>query len=540
MNKFTRSLVVLAFSMMGLTGYADIWNGSGDISWYSESNSEFHIKRAAQLKGLFDLVKAGNSFDGKTIFLEDDLNMAYRDWFPIGGNYFGGVAFNGIFDGQNHKIESLHPVADTSSSYPIRCYGLFGDVGDQSVLKNIVISGGIDVIPQSQDFLVYAGGLVGNSSGKIANIHSRFNISAGSPSYSNPESMLVGGVCGQGNEIKEVSASGDISFAFANIYWRTNHCWIGGVAGKGTEINVAYSDCNISSWANSKEEYVAGIVAQMGDGAVRNACFYGSLHVKEDYYVSGSTSLYTACSGILGTGNGATTVSCCISAPQTFETGYTGYWISPIIGDNSSYSYDGGNNYYTIPTGYSNVLGNQIDESTLMSATSLPGFDSNIWDFSSNGKPMLKALKVKYCVSVRLDKGLIGYVVSDGGDLNLKLMTDAGYAVSKVYFNDTDVTDCLQGQDLNLTNITSSGELKFIFTQDASAVKMIENNTKPSFSITGKNLVFDDVTVETPLRVYNAEGRLVCSMKVNSNQSVPLNSGIYIVKLGKYTYKVSI
>ena len=88
MNKFTRSLVVLAFSMMGLTGYADIWDGSGDTSWYSESNSEFHIKRAAQLKGLFDLVKAGNSFDGKIIFLEDDLNMAYRDWFPIGGNYF--------------------------------------------------------------------------------------------------------------------------------------------------------------------------------------------------------------------------------------------------------------------------------------------------------------------------------------------------------------------------------------------------------------------------------------------------------------------
>ena len=65
MNKFTRSLVVLAFSMMGLSGYADIWDGSSDTSWYSESNSEFHIKRAAQLKGLFDLVKAGNSFDGR-------------------------------------------------------------------------------------------------------------------------------------------------------------------------------------------------------------------------------------------------------------------------------------------------------------------------------------------------------------------------------------------------------------------------------------------------------------------------------------------
>lgn len=540
MNKFTRSLVVLAFSMMGLTGYADTWNGvSSDVSWYSESDTEFHIKRAAQLKGLSDLVKEGHSFEGKTVYLDDDIDLNYNPWRPIGGNYWNSIAFNGTFDARDHKVTYVYPKVTDSPSYGVHSYGLFGEVGEQSILRNIVVSGKIDVGPQQKDAAIYVGGLVGRSDGKIENIHSQFDICAGDYFSGHLRILYVGGVCGQGNDIKKVSASGKLSFAIDDIYWRIDNCNIGGVVGYGKEIDIAYSDCKISSWANREQEHVAGIVGCMDDGFVKNACFYGSLDVQEDYYGYGYTSLYTACSGILGCARGNAVVSYCISAPSSFVANYDGHWINPIIGDNVSYKYEGGNNYYTIPTGYSNVLGNQIDESTLMSATSLPGFDSNIWDFS-NGKPMLKALKVKYCVSVRLDKGLIGYVVSDGGDLSLKLMTDAGYAVSKVYFNDTDVTDCLQGQDLNLTNITSSGELKFIFTQDDSAVEMIENNTKPSFSITGKNLVFDDVTAETPLRVYNAEGRLVCSMKVNSNQSVPLNSGIYIVKLGKYTYKVSI
>ena len=100
MNKFTRSLIVLLFSFWGVSCFADTWDGSSDVSWYSESSTEFHIKRAAQLKGLSDLVKKGNSFEGKTIYLDDDLNMSYREWQPIGGNdYGGGCSFNGTFDG---------------------------------------------------------------------------------------------------------------------------------------------------------------------------------------------------------------------------------------------------------------------------------------------------------------------------------------------------------------------------------------------------------------------------------------------------------
>lgn len=539
MNKFTRSLVVLVFSMMGLTGYADTWNGvSSDISWYSESNTEFHIKRAAQLKGLSDLVKEGHSFEGKTIYLDDDIDLGYNSWRPIGGNYYDCV-FNGTFDAQNHKVAYVHPKVTDSPYWSSHCYGLFGEAGGESIIRNLSVSGGMELYTQDGDFEICAGGVVGSSRGKIENVHSNFDIGASDESSRVVNYIYVGGVCGKCNEISFAQSRGAINLAFANVYWRGDRGNIGGVAGSASKLIQVESEVVISVWARNNG-FVGGIVGFIEEGGtINNAAFYGSLKDSKDNYVYGDSPQYSACGGILGGSMSTANVSCCISAPTVFMTNFTSYWINPVIGDNVSCNYEGNNNYYTIPTGYSNVLGNQIDESTLMSATSLPGFDSNIWDFS-NGKPMLKALKVKYCVSVRLDKGLIGYVVSDGGDLSLKLMTDAGYAVSKVYFNDTDVTDCLQGQDLNLTNITSSGELKFIFTQDDSAVEMIENNTKPSFSIAGKNLVFDDVTAETPLRVYNAEGRLVCSMKVNSNQSVPLNSGIYIVKLGKYTYKVSI
>lgn len=540
MNKFTRSLVVLAFSMMGLTGYADIWDGvSSDVSWYSESDTEFHIRRAAQLKGLSDLVKEGHSFEGKIVYLDDDIDLYTNSWCPIGVNY--NVAFNGTFDARDHKVTNVCPKAtDLSYYYSMHYYGLFGAAGSKSIIRNLSVSGGVAIYAQESNEYVYAGGIAGSSSGKIENVHSKFNISASNKSNRDISTLYIGGICGVGNEITLAQSSGSIEFAFANVYWRVyQQGGIGGIAGKASNVSMACSDVDISMWA-VKKFYVGGLVGEATDGEINNSCFYGKIKVLKDIRYA-TDARGCACGGIIG-GTYITknfVINACISAPKEFQTDYDGWMISPMAGDYKYNNYEGNNNYYTIPTGYSNVLGNQIDESTLMSAASLPGFDSNIWDFS-NGKPMLKALKVKYCVSVRLDKGLIGYVVSDGGDLSLKLMTDAGYAVSKVYFNDTDVTDCLQGQDLNLTNITSSGELKFIFTQDDSAVKMIENNDKPSFSIAGKNLVFEDVTSETPLRVYNAEGRLICSTKVNSNQSVPLHSGIYIVKLGKYTYKVSI
>ena len=202
MNKFTRSLVVLAFSMMGLTGYADIWNGvSSDVSWYSESDTEFHIKRAAQLKGLSDLVKEGHSFEGKTVYLDDDIDLGYNSWRPIGGNYYNSIAFNGTFDAQNHKVTYVHPEVNDSPYWSMHCYGLFGSAGAKSIIRNLSVSGGVELYSLGGDVVVYAGGIAGSSGGKIENVHSNFNISASDKSNRDIPTLYAGGVCGVGNEI---------------------------------------------------------------------------------------------------------------------------------------------------------------------------------------------------------------------------------------------------------------------------------------------------------------------------------------------------
>lgn len=547
MNKLTCSLILMFIFFWGESCLADTWDGvSSDVSWYSENSTEFHIKYAAQLKGLSDLVKKGNSFEGKTVYLDDDLNMASREWQPIGGNVRGGgSSFSGIFDGQSHEITNLYPVVDGDASYlGVRYLGLFGEAGKKSILKNLLVSGNTNIGPQSSDFAIYVGGLVGRTDGTIENVHSQFDTFASTYVKAYVENLCVGGVCGQGNIINKAAAKGELTFAVADIYWRPNHCYIGGVAGIGKIINEVSSECEISSGANAEEVCIGGIVGKVEEeeeGAVKNACFYGSIDVQEDPYDYGHSSLFNGCSGIVGVARGnISDMSCCISAPKSFVANFTSHWINLLIGDNSSYNYTGSNNYYTIPTGYSKVLGNQIDETTLLNATSLPGFDSNIWDFSTKEKPMLKNLKVKYCVSVHLDKGEIGYWVNEGENLSLKLIADEGYEISKVYFNDLDMTEYLHDGVLDMANISSNGELKFIFIQNVSAIDMIENNSKPNLSIEGKTIIFKGIEDNQRLRVYTGEGKLVLSKFVTSNQAISLNNGIYILKLGKYTFKISV
>ena len=69
MKKFILALTFLACSSMS----ADIWNGSADVSWYSEDAQAFNLTTPEQLAGLAKLVNSGNSFEGKIITLGADV-----------------------------------------------------------------------------------------------------------------------------------------------------------------------------------------------------------------------------------------------------------------------------------------------------------------------------------------------------------------------------------------------------------------------------------------------------------------------------------
>ena len=99
---------------------AKTWGDKADTSWYvaHETDTEYHITTAEQLAGLAKLVNTENasvSFDGKTIYLDNDLDLAGYEWISIGSevgtnkkNIPWYYRFNGTFDGRGHVIYNLY------------------------------------------------------------------------------------------------------------------------------------------------------------------------------------------------------------------------------------------------------------------------------------------------------------------------------------------------------------------------------------------------------------------------------------------------
>lgn len=117
---FTTCLVsISAFSITGCGKNKDskieTWDGTiGEVS--EVKDGVVVIDTAEELAGLAKKVNEGTSYENVTIKLAVDMNLASKEWTPIGFgtmNYIGqidgkeGAFFKGIFDGQNHTLHNL-------------------------------------------------------------------------------------------------------------------------------------------------------------------------------------------------------------------------------------------------------------------------------------------------------------------------------------------------------------------------------------------------------------------------------------------------
>lgn len=199
-KKFLSLLLVLCFVMAfgSITALAaegqttDIWDGTADTSWYTghETESEYHITTAEQLAGLAQLINTGTiTFEGKTVYLDNDLDLDKREWISIGKGKGGSQAaysFCGIFDGQGHVIsnlysrDSLMPKTNVGDDEE-NCYrqGLFGNVYDGEV-KNLGIENA-DIIVDLNDASTYGKGILVDwlCNSKITNCWTSGSISGG-------------------------------------------------------------------------------------------------------------------------------------------------------------------------------------------------------------------------------------------------------------------------------------------------------------------------------------------------------------------------
>ena len=79
---------IMVFSVFSTTVFAeetsvDSWDGTADTSWYQDGISEFHLTTAEQLAGLAELVNNDIRFKGKTVYLDQNIDLAGHEWISI-------------------------------------------------------------------------------------------------------------------------------------------------------------------------------------------------------------------------------------------------------------------------------------------------------------------------------------------------------------------------------------------------------------------------------------------------------------------------
>lgn len=298
-------VLALCLSLLPVTAFAEeepqepqetqdakTWGDKADTSWYvHETEPEYHIKTAEQLAGIAKLVNKGTvTFEGKTVYLDNDLDLAGIEWISIGTGR-GGLnddkpyCFCGTFDGQGHVISNLYSrdsllVANEDNERNLYRTGLFGNVNggeirnlgvldaDVSIDSNDVSAAGEAILV---DFLV---------NGKITNCWTTGRIASGSYLEKN-----IGGIVGV--TLRKCTISGCYSTAtltgnFANSggYYNPNLYLppetIGGIVGTRFDGNLTVTDCWFGGKivVNSILAAVGGIVGytddQLGSGTVNN------------------------------------------------------------------------------------------------------------------------------------------------------------------------------------------------------------------------------------------------------------------------------
>lgn len=232
---------------------------------------------------------------------------------------------------------------------------------------------------------------------------------------------------------------------------------------------------------------------------------------------------------------------CNIVSPKYINYEYSEGWLGPLFGVIQSGNCNIVNNYYSclIENNYSSY-GQYVDEESLKNKDLLSDFDDKIWSFADGKLPSLKDLDRKYYVYVPLEYGKIAYSVKEGATLILQILADEGYSVNKVYYGDEDITNSLQGEELVIDNIISDGDLKFVFVKDSETSISLADANKPNLVIDGKTIYFKGLSGNVRVLIYNLEGKLVESYLNNMISGHMLTSGTYIVKAGKYIYKIAI
>lgn len=327
---FCLGLFLLSAALQAQSKWTD--EGCYDISWYDKDAETYSISSASQLAGLAYLVNnATDLFEDKVVELTADIDLAGKEWVPIGDNdqtklddtgVLRPTAFHGTFDGKNHTVSNIQIDIDEN-----------------------------ELASKDREWVV---GLFGESKGLIQNLHMeggsiKVQLTTNLPYEQWNHSISTGSVCGKGKTVSRCTSSASIDVAT-----RYTEGYTGGILGQGY---VEYCE-NTGKVTGTNGSCIGGV---LGSGQAYRCTNRGEVvSIGRDLYVGGiaGSVAYRLGSTSLETGN-------------SYADGCINYGNVSNTADNGFVCYMGG------IAGTGDLLVNCMNYGNLNADVSCPEFYSN-------------------------------------------------------------------------------------------------------------------------------------------------------------------
>ena len=201
------ALIFGAVCVGGVSG-ADVW--SADTTWGQDYNAEnvleFYIEDAGDLAQFASMVNSGMDFFGRTVILNNNIDLQNKVWTPIGDS--SSNPFRGTFNGGKKTIDNVHIDYDAQS-----IAGLFGYVDGGSICDLSIVDIYFDQVSNSGQKDAIIGSIAGQ-------IHNGFISNC----------AVIGGV------------------SFSTGTGGGDHYDIGGLIGRITDDEVTITETNIGNY----------------------------------------------------------------------------------------------------------------------------------------------------------------------------------------------------------------------------------------------------------------------------------------------------
>ena len=140
-------------------------------------------------------------------------------------------------------------------------------------------------------------------------------------------------------------------------------------------------------------------------------------------------------------------------------------------------------------------------------------------------------------ITIRMgDGGVLKQSVEVGQTYTYAVSADEGWEVNTLTFDGKDMTSLLMDGRFSTPVITSSAELNVVFKQIDTNVKEMPSMSNVKVYASNKSITVTGAEENEQVLVYGINGLPVASAV--GNTSFSLESGVYIVKVGKETFKV--